>query len=90
MNAPLERTDTDRRIAERRDSATLDAQPALQKRTLRANDLHKAYKKRRILEGVSISVDSGDIVGLLGPTRGFGIQTTHRRTEHHIHSRNSS
>ena len=36
-------------------------------RTLAANDLHKAYKKRRILEGVSLSVSSGDVVGLLGP-----------------------
>lgn len=36
-------------------------------RTLVATDLHKAYKKRRILEGVSLSVNSGDVVGLLGP-----------------------
>jgi len=36
-------------------------------RTLQAKDLHKAYKKRRILEGVSLSVNSGDVVGLLGP-----------------------
>ena len=36
-------------------------------RTLEARDLHKAYKKRRILEGVSLSVSSGDVVGLLGP-----------------------
>ena len=36
-------------------------------RTLRAENLHKAYKKRRILEGVSMQVSSGDVVGLLGP-----------------------
>jgi len=36
-------------------------------RTLSAQGLHKAYKKRRILEGVSLSVNSGDVVGLLGP-----------------------
>lgn len=36
-------------------------------RLLAANNLHKAYKKRRILEGVSLSVNSGDVVGLLGP-----------------------
>ena len=36
-------------------------------RTLDAESLHKAYKKRRILEGVSLSVSSGDVVGLLGP-----------------------
>ena len=37
------------------------------RRTLEACELHKAYKKRRILEGVSLSVSSGDVVGLLGP-----------------------
>jgi len=37
------------------------------KRTLAATELHKAYKKRSILEGVSLSVSSGDVVGLLGP-----------------------
>ena len=37
------------------------------RRTLAATDLFKAYKKRRILEGVSLSVSSGDVVGLLGP-----------------------
>ncbi|MFK7893714.1 MAG: LPS export ABC transporter ATP-binding protein [Granulosicoccus sp.] len=36
-------------------------------RVLEAKDLHKAYKKRKILKGVSISVSSGDVVGLLGP-----------------------
>ncbi len=35
--------------------------------TLRATDLHKAYKKRSILRGVSLEISSGDIVGLLGP-----------------------
>jgi len=38
-----------------------------QSRTLSATGLHKAYKKRRILGGVSLSVNSGDVVGLLGP-----------------------
>jgi len=37
------------------------------RRELRAVDLHKAYKKRKILEGVSLDVASGDVVGLLGP-----------------------
>ena len=37
------------------------------RRTLKAHQLHKAYKKRRILEGVSLAVDSGEVVGLLGP-----------------------
>ena len=43
--------------------------------TLTASNLHKAYKKRRILEGVSIDVNSGDIVGLLGPN-GAGKTTS--------------
>ncbi len=37
------------------------------RRELQAVELHKAYKKRKILEGVSLSVASGDVVGLLGP-----------------------
>ncbi len=37
------------------------------RRRLEANNLHKAYKKRRILEGVSLGVSSGEVVGLLGP-----------------------
>jgi len=34
---------------------------------LKARDLHKAYKKRPVLEGVSMEVSSGEVVGLLGP-----------------------
>lgn len=37
------------------------------KHKLSALDLHKAYKKRAILEGVSLNVQSGEVVGLLGP-----------------------
>ena len=37
------------------------------KRRLSAVDLHKAYGKRSILEGVSLHVDNGEVVGLLGP-----------------------
>lgn len=40
---------------------------APKRRELRAVELHKAYKKRKILEGVSLNVASGDVVGLLGP-----------------------
>jgi len=35
--------------------------------TLRATNLVKSYRRRRILEGVSVGVDSGEVVGLLGP-----------------------
>ena len=35
--------------------------------TLRATDLVKSYRHRRILKGVSVGVDSGEVVGLLGP-----------------------
>ena len=74
------RSDDERRIEDRRaPAATLDptdVAPAdradglldgAPRRRLRAEGLHKAYKKRRILEGVSLHVDSGEIVGLLGP-----------------------
>jgi lipopolysaccharide export system ATP-binding protein len=37
------------------------------KRRLSASGLHKSYNKRSILEGVSLHVDSGEVVGLLGP-----------------------
>ena len=34
---------------------------------LRARDLIKTYKKRRVVNGVSLHVDRGEVVGLLGP-----------------------
>ena len=42
---------------------------------LRSADLLKVYKKRRVVNGVSISVRAGEIVGLLGPN-GAGKTTT--------------
>jgi len=39
----------------------------VKKQKLAAQELHKAYKKRSILEGVSLNVHSGEVVGLLGP-----------------------
>jgi len=35
--------------------------------TLRATHLVKSYRRRTVLKGVSIGVDSGEVVGLLGP-----------------------
>jgi lipopolysaccharide export system ATP-binding protein len=35
--------------------------------TLSAKDLHKQYKGRRVVNSVSISIESGEVVGLLGP-----------------------
>ena len=35
--------------------------------TLRATSLVKSYRRRTVLKGVSVGVDSGEIVGLLGP-----------------------
>ena len=32
-----------------------------------AEDLHKAYRKRTILSGISLQVNSAEVVGLLGP-----------------------
>src|SRR5699024_2296622 len=43
--------------------------------TLTAKNLAKAYKGRRVVEDVSLTVNSGEIVGLLGP-KGAGKTTT--------------
>ena len=43
--------------------------------TLRAADLTKRYKKRSVVQGVSLDVREGEIVGLLGPN-GAGKTTT--------------
>jgi len=42
---------------------------------LRSEDLLKIYKRRRVVNGISISVKAGEIVGLLGPN-GAGKTTT--------------
>lgn len=42
---------------------------------LRSNELVKRYRKRAVVNGVSISVNQGEIVGLLGPN-GAGKTTT--------------
>jgi lipopolysaccharide export system ATP-binding protein len=43
--------------------------------TLRSEDLVKVYKKRTVVDKVSVSVDQGEVVGLLGPN-GAGKTTT--------------
>lgn len=42
---------------------------------LKANNLFKQYSKRTVVDGVSVSVKQGEIVGLLGPN-GAGKTTT--------------
>jgi len=44
-------------------------------RTLYTQDLVKAYRKRRVVDGVSIGINEGEVVGLLGPN-GAGKTTT--------------
>ena len=46
---------------------------------LETRGLVKSYRKRRVVDGVSIHVDRGEIVGLLGPN-GAGKTTTFRMT----------
>ncbi len=52
------------------------AQPGQESNTLlRTSGLAKSYRSRRVVNGVSITVNAGEIVGLLGPN-GAGKTTT--------------
>ncbi|WP_150046972.1 MULTISPECIES: LPS export ABC transporter ATP-binding protein [Methylomonas] len=42
---------------------------------LRANQLFKSYNRRNVVDGVSLQVDTGEVVGLLGPN-GAGKTTS--------------
>ena len=49
--------------------------PAATGHTLEAEQLVKSYRNRKVVDGVSIHIDKGEIVGLLGPN-GAGKTTT--------------
>ena len=42
---------------------------------LSTSDLKKKYRQRQVVKGVSVQVDSGEVVGLLGPN-GAGKTTS--------------
>jgi lipopolysaccharide export system ATP-binding protein len=44
-------------------------------RTLRTEEISKTYRGRRVVDGVSVSVERGEVVGLLGPN-GAGKTTS--------------
>ena len=44
-------------------------------RTLATEEICKSYRGRRVVNGVSLQVDQGEVVGLLGPN-GAGKTTT--------------
>ena len=54
---------------------TIPPVPPAPGRLLRAENLLKRYKKRAVVQGVSIEVRQGEVVGLLGPN-GAGKTTT--------------
>jgi lipopolysaccharide export system ATP-binding protein len=49
--------------------------PAAGDGNLRAEDLHKSYRRREVVKGVSLSLSPGEVVGFLGPN-GAGKTTT--------------
>jgi len=51
------------------------AGPSVRRTTLSTDGLVKIYRKRRVVNGVSVAVSRGEIVGLLGPN-GAGKTTT--------------
>ncbi len=57
------------------DPARTNSKLVMEKSTLATDSVVKVYSKRRVVDKVSIKVDSGEIVGLLGPN-GAGKTTT--------------
>ncbi|MDD4059725.1 MAG: LPS export ABC transporter ATP-binding protein [Kiritimatiellae bacterium] len=56
-------------------AAATEIAPVATGHTLEAEQLVKSYRNRKVVDGVSIHIDKGEIVGLLGPN-GAGKTTT--------------
>lgn len=61
--------------SEKKEPQTQDQPPEPKPLTIRSEKLVKVYGKRKVVDGVNINVQAGEIVGLLGPN-GAGKTTT--------------
>ena len=49
---------------------------------LRAENIMKSYRGRKVVKGISLEVNQGEIIGLLGPNGAGPITTTQNAFSH--------